>query len=81
MQSQDNRWEIKKQAAIEHAEALVLKHPERIAGKSVVVYDDICTTCHQLNEIARRLKEEWYATKVYGIVLARHPWKDKQSLK
>ena len=80
IQSQDNRWEKKKQAAIEHAEALVLKHPERIAGKSVVVYDDICTTCNQLNKVACRLKK-WGALKVYGIVLARHPWKNKQSLK
>lgn len=72
--SQDNRWEIKKQAAKEHAEALELKHPDRIAGRRVVVYDDICTTGHQLNEVARRLKDEWGALKVYGIVLARHPW-------
>lgn len=71
---QGNKREKKKQAAIEHAKALVLKHPERIAGKKVVVYDDICTTCHQLNEVAFRLKDEWDAMKVYGIVLARHPW-------
>lgn len=71
---------VKIEAAKEHAEALELKHPERIAGKRVVVYDDICTTGHQLNEVARRLKEEWDATRVYGIVLARHPWQDKQGL-
>lgn len=64
----------KKEAAKEHACALALEHPERIEGKRVVVYDDICTTGHQLNEVARRLKE-WGAIKVYGIVLARHPWK------
>ena len=75
-QSQDNKLEIKKQAAIEHAEALVLQHSDRIKDKRVVVYDDICTTCHQLNEVAGRLKE-WGATKVYGIVLARHPWQDR----
>ena len=71
---------VKIEAAKEHAEALELKHPERIAGKRVVVYDDICTTGHQLNEVARRLKEEWDPTRVYGIVLARHPWQDKQGL-
>ena len=75
--SQGNRREIKEQAAIEHAEALVLQHPDRIAGKRVVIYDDICTTGHQLNEVARRL-EDWGATQVYGIVLARHPWKDNK---
>ena len=71
---------IKKKVAKEHAEALELKHPDRIADKRVVVYDDICTTGHQLNEVARRLKD-WGATQVYGIVLARHPWEDKQRLK
>ena len=65
---------VKKEAAKEHAGALVLEHPDRIEGKRVVVYDDICTTGYQLNEVARRLKC-WGATKVYGIVLARHPWK------
>ena len=73
--SQDKRREKKEQAAKEHAEALELKHPDRIAGKRVVVYDDICTTGHQLNEVARRLKK-WGAIKVYGIVLARHPWQN-----
>jgi len=65
--------ECRKRTAKEHAEALDLKHPDRIKGKRVVVYDDICTTGYQLNEVARRLKE-WGATKVYGIVLARTPW-------
>ena len=64
----------KKEAAEEHAGALVPEHPERIRGKKVVVYDDICTTGYQLNEMARRLKDEWGAKKVYGIVLARQPW-------
>ena len=74
-QSAGKGLQDKKEAAKEHAEALVLQHPDRIKDKRVVVYDDICTTGHQLNEVARRLKEEWGATKVYGIVLARHPWK------
>ncbi len=65
---------VKKEAAKQHAEALILRHPDRIKGKRVVIYDDICTTGHQLNEVARRMKQEWGARKVYGIVLARHPW-------
>ena len=65
----------KKRAAKEHAEALVLKHPDRIKGKRVVIYDDICTTGYQLNEVAGRLKK-WGAIRVYGIVLARTPWQN-----
>ena len=79
-QSAGQKLEGKKRAAKEHVEALELNHPDRIKGKRVVVYDDICTTGYQLNEVARRLKEEWDATKVYGIVLARQPWQDKQGL-
>lgn len=76
-QAAGQRLEGKKRAAKEHAKALELNpRTNRIEGKRVVVYDDICTTGHQLNEVARRLKDEWGAIKVYGIVLARHPWQN-----
>ena len=65
----------KQDAADEHGDALELRHPERIEGKRVIVYDDILTTGLQLNEVARRLRE-WGATSVHGIVLARQPWGD-----
>lgn len=63
----------KQDAAREHGNALELRHPGRIRGKRVIVYDDICTTGLQLNEIARRLRE-WGAVAVHGVVLARQPW-------
>jgi len=63
----------KEKAAKEHAQALQLHHPNRIRGKRVVVYDDICTTGLQLNCVAGRLRK-WGATSVTGIVLARQPW-------
>lgn len=63
----------KKKAAKEHAQALQLRHPSRIRGKRLVVYDDICTTGLQLNYVAQRLRE-WGAASVHGIVLARQPW-------
>ena len=63
----------KRAAAREHGEALVLRHPDRIDGSRVIVYDDICTTGLQLNEVARRLRE-WGAVSVHGVVLARQPW-------
>lgn len=61
----------RQQAARWHANALQLMHADRIRHKRVVVLDDICSTCHQLNEVARRLKQ-WGANKVYGMVLARN---------
>ena len=72
-QSAGHGLDAKRIAAQNHAEALELKHPNRIKGKRVIVYDDICTTGYQLNEVARRLKE-WGALEVWGIVLARQPW-------
>lgn len=78
-QQQAAQWHAK--AAKQHAEALQLSHVDRIRGKRVAVFDDICTTCHQLNEVACRLKK-WGALKVYGIVLARSCWEeDEQRLK
>lgn len=65
----------KQSAALEHGNALVLCHPDRIDGSRVIVYDDICTTGLQLNEVARRLRE-WGAVSVHGVVLARQPWSE-----
>ncbi len=65
----------KQSAALEHGNALVLSHPDRIDGSRVIVYDDICTTGLQLNEVARRL-HEWGAVSVHGVVLARQPWSE-----
>lgn len=65
----------KQSAALEHGNALVLRHPNRIDGSRVIVYDDICTTGLQLNEVARRLRE-WGAVSVHGVVLARQPWSE-----
>ena len=64
----------KREAAREHAQALQLRHPDRIDGVRVVIYDDICTTGLQLNRVAQRLRE-WGAASVHGIVLARQPWR------
>ena len=65
----------KQSAALEHGNALVLRHPDRIGGSRVIVYDDICTTGLQLNAVARRLRE-WGAVSVHGVVLARQPWSE-----
>ena len=64
----------KQEAAREHALALQLRHPDRIHGRRIMVYDDICTTGLQLNAVAKRLRE-WGAASVHGVVLARQPWR------
>ena len=64
----------KRAAAREHGAALALRHPERVDESRVILYDDICTTGLQLNEVARRL-HEWGAVSVHGVVLARQPWR------
>ena len=66
-------YEGTQEVAREHADAVVLQHSDRIEGKRIIVYDDICTTGIQLNEVARRLRE-WGAISVHGVVLARQPW-------
>ncbi|MCQ3812604.1 MAG: ComF family protein [Acidimicrobiia bacterium] len=63
----------KRQAAVQHANALRLLRPDLVGGKQIVVYDDICTTGLQLNAVARQLRQ-WGAESVSGIVLARQPW-------
>ncbi len=73
-QSAGQNFDVKRGAAAEHASALRLQHSERIAGKRIILYDDICTTGLQLNAVARRLCEDWGAISVVGVVLARQPW-------
>ena len=73
-QSAGQNFDVKRGAAAEHASALRLQHAERVAGKRIILYDDICTTGLQLNAVARRLCEDWGAVSVVGVVLARQPW-------
>ena len=63
----------KQDAAQKHAQSLQLRHPTHITNQRIIVYDDVCTTGLQLNEVARQL-HQWGATTVHGIVLARQPW-------
>ena len=72
-QSAGKGFDGKQTAAREHGNALELRHRDRIQQNRIIVYDDICTTGLQLNEVARRLRE-WGAYSVHGVVLARQPW-------
>lgn len=62
-------------AETELREALVVPDPTRIRNKRIVVFDDLYTTGHTLNEVARRLIRDGGAVGVTGISLARQVWK------
>lgn len=53
--------------------ALEVVDPAAVDGKHVLVYDDMLTSGHSLNEVARALRQAG-ALDVSGIVLARAPW-------
>lgn len=55
-------------------DALKVVDPAAVRGQTVVVYDDVFTTGATLNAVARRLQEAG-AEKVYGLTLARAPWR------
>jgi predicted amidophosphoribosyltransferase len=65
----------KEQAAAELYPLLRLPDPDAVRGRRVMIYDDICTTGSQLNTVARYLTDEGGAIAVYGLVLARAPWR------
>jgi predicted amidophosphoribosyltransferase len=54
--------------------SLLVRHPERIRGQHVLVYDDTFTDGSTLNEVARALRIQGQAETVCGITLCRQPW-------
>ncbi len=64
-------------AARELRSALRIPDPDRIAGRRILVYDDVCTTGSQLDMIAGCLLDEGRAAEVEGLVLARAPWRGR----
>lgn len=54
-------------------ELLQVRHPERVEGRGVTVYDDVFTTGHTVNEVARALRQVG-ASDVDAVVLSRQPW-------
>lgn len=54
--------------------ALEVIDPAAVAGKSVLVFDDVFTSGLTLREVAAKLKEA-HATTVDGVVLARQPFR------
>lgn len=61
---------------LQNAFALNPRHKTYIRGKTIVVVDDVATTCSTLSEIAKVLKRSG-AKKVYGVVFAREEGYEK----
>jgi predicted amidophosphoribosyltransferase len=57
--------------------ALEVTDPSRTRGRVIIVYDDVFTTGHTLREVARRLKLDGGAAKVYGVSLARQSFRGR----
>ena len=58
-------------------DVLEVPRKRRTRGANVLVYDDVCTTGHQLDRVARVLLEHGGAAHVEGLVLARTPWRNR----
>jgi len=58
----------------------LLRIPDRAVteGRSILIFDDVCTTGSQLDAVADCLLEEGNASEVRGLVLARAPWRPRR---
>lgn len=70
-----NTAPAKRKAAKELRSSLAVTDLSRVAGKRIVVYDDVCTTGSQLNAVAACLLDDGSAAEVKAVVLARAPWR------
>jgi predicted amidophosphoribosyltransferase len=75
LQSADGQAWSKRASGTELRDAVCVPDRARTADRSVLIYDDICTTGTQLDAIAACLLDEGGATRVEGVVLARAPWR------
>lgn len=69
-----NYWS-KVAAADALLDVLQIPNPRRTRDARILVYDDVCTTGHQLDRVARVLQEIGRAKRVEGLVLARAPYR------
>jgi predicted amidophosphoribosyltransferase len=75
LRSADGQAWSKRASGTELRDAVRVPDRTRTAGRSVLIYDDICTTGTQLDAIAACLLDEGGAARVEGVVLARAPWR------
>jgi predicted amidophosphoribosyltransferase len=66
----------RRNAETELRQALYVPDPARIAGKVIVIFDDVFTGGWTQRETARALREQGGAAQVYGVTLARQPSAD-----
>lgn len=72
-----NTAPAKRTAARELHAALTITDRSPVAGKRILVYDDVCTTGSQLNAVAACLLDNGGAAEVRAVVLARAPWRPR----
>jgi len=75
LKSADGQAWSKRATGQELRQALHVPKPGRIAGKFVLVYDDVCATGTQLDVVAGCLLDHGDAARVEAVVLARAPWR------
>jgi len=63
-------------AAQEIRPAIYVPRPHAVSGQRILVYDDVFTTGHTLNETARALRQAG-AVEVCQVTLARQPWSSR----
>jgi predicted amidophosphoribosyltransferase len=63
----------RRRKAAQLREVLAVAHPERVDGRRVLIFDDVFTSGHSVNEVARALRAAG-ATSVDCVILARTPW-------
>ena len=76
----NNSWKQRHQIAKnELRPSLHIPDITRTKGKTILVYDDVFTDGHTLNEVARCLIKDGGAVEVCGVTLARQPWRKKKA--
>jgi len=74
---QGKTWKDRDRIAVDELRpALQVPMPSRILKKRVLVYDDVFTSGHTLNEVARRLRLDG-ASAVCGVTLARQKFRGR----
>jgi len=72
-----NTAPAKRKAARELHSALAITDRSRVAGKRILIYDDVCTTGSQLDAVAACLFDDGGAAEVKAVVLGRAPWRHR----
>jgi predicted amidophosphoribosyltransferase len=74
----NNSWKQRHQiATTELRSSLHIPDRARTEGRTILVYDDVFTDGHTLNEVARCLKVDGGGVEVCGVTLARQPWRKR----